>query len=57
MQIEDADLSVEPQDLPDVTLPTYLNADKIRYDSDTEIVEVDGEKYYLPKSLRDKLSK
>lgn len=52
MDIERTTLTIEPADLPTLSVPDLLAADAISIDEDQNIVEIDGRKYYVPESSK-----
>lgn len=55
MEIERTTLSIEPEDLPIISIPDLLAGDRVRVDRENNIVEIDGTKYYVPPESMDKM--
>ena len=53
MDIERATLTIEPEDLPTLSVPDLLAAESVRIDEAQNVVEIDGRKYYVPDSSKE----
>ncbi len=55
MEIERTTLSIEPEDLPIISIPDLLAGDQVRVDRENNLVEIDGKKYFVPAESMDKM--
>lgn len=53
MEVERASLTIEPEDLPPLSVPDLLAAESIRVDEAQNLVEIDGRKYHVPEASKD----
>lgn len=55
MDVERTSLTIEPADLPTLSVPDLLSAERVRIDRDLNVVEIDGRKYYVPEESTEKM--
>lgn len=53
MKVERTSLTIEPSDLPTLSVPDLLAGERVRIDGDRNIVEIDGRKYYVPEESKE----
>lgn len=53
MDVETTSLTIEPSDLPTLSVPDLLSGSEIRIDDEKNIVEIDGRKYYVPEESKE----
>jgi hypothetical protein len=55
MEIERTTLTIEPRDLPTISIPDLLSGERVRVDREHNVVEIDGTKYYVPEESMEKM--
>lgn len=53
MDVERTSLTIEPKDLPTLSVPDLLSGDTVRIDDNRNVVEIDGQKYFVPEESKD----